>query len=182
MKTHFSKISPPIPVHQQPHLSLISQNIRLAYLHALYLDDQAFTDVAAPYYIYPSSSNSLVRAAMAPSLRTAALEQLIGSQASSSPSPKLDLERLCKDADDAFEALSTLLGDHEWFTSGSGDHTSQPGILDASVYAYTHVILTLFSSLSEDSPGEKLRASIIKRSNLLDHHGRIAKRYYHAPR
>lgn len=169
-------------IRQQPYLSLVSQNIRVAYLYALYLDDQAFSSVAAPYYIYPSSSNSLVRAAIVPSLRAAALEQLMASQASSSPNQKLDLERLFKDADDAFDALSTLLGAQDWFTCTLRNESGRPGLLDASVFAYTHVILTLFSSLGKCSPGERLRASITTRSNLLDHHGRIAKKYYHAPR
>jgi metaxin len=119
---------------------------------------------------------------MAPSLRAAALEQLMASKASSSPNPKLDLERLFKDADDAFDALSTLLGDDDWFTSGSDNRSDQPGMLDASVFAYTHVILTLFSFLDEGSPGERLRTAITTRSNLLDHHGRVAKKYYHSPR
>ena len=150
-----------------------------------------------PYYINPNSANPLVRAAMAPPLRGAALEQLLESQPLTADMPLLDLERLYRDADDAFEALDTLLGDHKWFasvgdnpkqesdqdeTSTSKDQREVPGMLDASVFAYTHVILTLFAFSSDASPAGRLRTSITGRSSLLDHHTRIARQYYHSPR
>jgi len=175
----------------------MAQPIRLAYLHALYLDDENFKNVAAPYYIHPNSSNPIVRAAMAPSLRGAALEQLLASQPLTTDMPVLDLERVYQDADDAFEALDTLLGAHKWFASiqdepqqeahqddcsTSKDQQETPGMLDASVFAYTHVILTLFAFSSDASPAGRLRTSITGRSSLLDHHTRLARQYYHSPR
>lgn len=171
-------------MQHQLYASLLSQSIRLAYLHALYLDDEAFRTVTAPLYIEPNSSHPLVRASMAPSLRAAALDQLLASTPSSSPAPKLDLEGLYKDAEDAFEALNTMLEGHEWFSQvqGSTEQEQKPAMLDASVFSYTHVILTLFASLTVESPGERLRASVTRCGNLLEHHDRIARDYYHAPR
>lgn len=194
LKNQLHKDTSAMPIQQQPYASLLSQPIRLAYLHALYLDDEAFRDIATRYYIHPSSSHSLVRTAMAPSLRAAALDQILSARPSNAPEPFVDLERLYADADEAFDALSTLLEGRDWFASTSvlsedakvshadAAKSEQPGIFDASVFAYTHVILTLFAGLSDGSPGARLRQSITRRSNLLDHHTRIAKRYYHSPR
>lgn len=96
----------------------------------------------------------------------------------------MDLEVLYKDAEEAFESLDDLLEGHQWYsqTNGSAIEEQKPGMLDASVFAYTHVILTLFASLSTNAPGARLRSSLTKCGNLLDHHNRIAREYYHAPR
>ena len=197
MKKELQKDQPAIQLRQQPYLSLLAQPIRLAYLHALYLDDETFKNVAVPYYIHPNSANPLVRAAMAPSLRGAALEQLLASQPLTADMPILDLEQLYKDADDAFEALDTLLGDHKWFASVKDNQQQEsnqddayisknqqevPGMLDASVFAYTHVILTLFAFSNDANPAGRLRTSITGRGSLLDHHTRVARQYHHSPR
>lgn len=184
LKGQHAKEIQDLSIQHQLYASLLSQPIRLAYLHALYLDDEAFKTVTGPLYIDPNSSHILVRASLGPSLRAAALDQLLASRPSFNATSSIDLEGLYKDAEDAFEALSDFLGEKEWYSQIEHltKEEQKPGILDASVFAYTHVVLTLFASLSVGSPGERLRTAITRCSNLLDHHDRIARQYYHAPR
>jgi len=184
LKEKHAKETQDLSIQYQLHASLLSQPIRLAYLHALYLDEEAFKTVTAPLYIDPNSSHILVRASLGPSLRAAALDQLLASRSTFNSTSSIDLEGLYKDAEDAFEALSNLLGEKDWYsqTENSTKEEQQPGLLDASVFAYTHVVLRLFASLSVGSPGERLRTSITRCSNILEHHDRIARQYFHAPR
>lgn len=74
-----------------------------------------------------------------------------------------------RDASEALEALSTLLGnDEEWFFG-----QERPGLFDASVFAYTHLI-------SDDGLGwqENELAEILGRyENLRRHRDRILRMY-----
>ena len=69
-------------------------------------------------------------------------------------------------AEAAFEALETLLGEGEWFFGARG-----PGMLDAAVFAYTHLILDLHVGLE----------GVLERfDGLVRHRGRILMRYFHS--
>lgn len=123
---------------------------------------------------------------------------------SSAAVPTIDVERLIKDAEEAFSALSVFLGDSEWFESVSseaedcrpadeagphneragqnerrqlGDET-RPGMLDAAVFAYTHVMLTIFSRQEEGSPVGRLVSALLDRHNLCRHRNVILKKYF----
>jgi len=124
--------------------------------------------------------------------------------ASSAVVPTIDVERLIKDAEEAFSALSVFLGDREWFESVpselEGDrpaveaesHTenaeqyfstlvgdeTRPGMLDAVVFAYTHVMLTIFSRQEEGSPAQRLVSALLDRQNLCRHRNVILKKYF----
>ena len=46
------------------------------------------------------------------------------------------MDDIYSEAEKAFEALSFLLGDDEWFFG-----SVKPGLFDAAVFAYTHLLL-----------------------------------------
>ena len=81
------------------------------------------------------------------------------------------MDDLYSEADKAFEALSILLGEDLWFFGSGG-----PGLFDASVFAYTQLLL-------EDRLGlgwkeKKLGRALRRRDNLVRHRERILARYY----
>ncbi len=51
-------------------------------------------------------------------------------------SPMIDVEALYREGEKAFLALSELLGEDNYFFG-----EAQPGLFDASVFAYTHILL-----------------------------------------
>ena len=99
-------------------------------------------------------------------LREAAASEL--SKAGAGGTSKADL---LQDAADAFSALSTLLGDSDWFFNAS-----KPGLFDAAVFAYTHLILD--ESLEWGENGNGLRELLEKHDNLVHHRKRILELYF----
>lgn len=81
----------------------------------------------------------------------------------------MDVEALYRDCDKAFEALSELLGDDEFFF---GEET--PGLFDASVFAYTHVLL----NKDLDWKHTRSREGLEQYGNLLEHQNRIAEGWF----
>ena len=106
--------------------------IRHAYLHALYLDQTAFSTLATPLYITPSSRNMFVRYALGGPLRAAALEQLVlgaPGMGGGGIGVRVDVEALYMGAEEAVEALSVILGEREWFSeTEDGDDAEQQEI------------------------------------------------------
>lgn len=98
--------------------------------------------------------------------------------------PKIDEEALCSEADEALEALSTLLGEDQWFgrrkdnnkgglDDGAGVESEQiPGMLDASVFSCTHTALKYLDD------GAATSHSIRKHDNLVQHHDRIVELFF----
>lgn len=83
----------------------------------------------------------------------------------------IDVDDLYREADKAFEALSLLLGEDDWFF-GNG----MPAMFDASVFAYTQLLL-------DDEMGwkeKKLCRALRRRENLVRHRERLLVRYYGA--
>ena len=70
------------------------------------------------------------------------------------------------EADKAFEALSILLGDNEYFFA-----RPDPGLLDASVFSYTHLILDDGMGWKRNKLGQLLK----KYDNLVRHRERLVK-------
>lgn len=117
-------------------------------------------------YVAPCSSNFLVQYAITTQLRSAAETELVKSAGTNIISAK----DLMRDAEDAFEALSDLLGnDNEWFFG-----KQKPGLFDASVFAYTQLLLDEKLGWEENQLGEVLG----KCSNLVRHRDRIVELYY----
>lgn len=72
-------------------------------------------------------------------------------------------------AEDAFASLSTLLGGDQWFFAQQA-----PGLFDAAVFAYTHLLLDDEMGWQENRLGEGLQ----KFENLVQHRNRIAELYH----
>ncbi len=79
------------------------------------------------------------------------------------------MEALYRDCDKAFEALSDLLGDDEYFF---GEET--PGLFDASVFAYTHIFL----DGNLDWKHTRLRDGLEQHGNLVEHQKRILEDWF----
>jgi len=132
-------------------------------LYTLYLEPLNFSSVAYRCYILPTSSNPLVRASISHSLRAAAEEELLKHTSI------IDTDDLYSEADKAFEALSILLGENTWFFGNE-----KPALFDASVFAYTQLLL-------DDGMGwkeKKLCTALRRRENLVQHRERLLVRYF----
>jgi metaxin len=84
-------------------------------------------------------------------------------------SPVIDINDLYSEADKAFEALSIFLGHDEWFFG-----CDSPTLLDASVFAYTHLLLDERMRWK----GQRLVRMVRKRVNLVEHRDRLLVRYF----
>ncbi|KAJ0426647.1 hypothetical protein BJY00DRAFT_93748 [Aspergillus carlsbadensis] len=110
--------------------SLLDNRIRNAWLYHLYLNRENFEAIARRLYVDPSTADPIVRTVLASQLQHAARDELLKI------SPYIDVSALEAEAAEAFEALSTILGDNVHFFN-----RPNPGLFDASVFAYTHLIL-----------------------------------------
>jgi metaxin len=147
----------------EAYSSLLDHRVRSAWLFTLYLDDSNFHAVAKKLYIYPASSNILVQITLAYQLRQAAREELLKYSA------YLDEDDLYAEAAKAFQALSTVLGEDENFFG-----SAQPGLFDASVFAYTHQLLD--KNLGWQN--KKMTDALKKNPNLVRHSKRILDKYF----
>ncbi|KAF5507061.1 Metaxin-1 [Colletotrichum aenigma] len=132
-----SKQPPPPPASRlQAYEALLDTRIRTAWLHALYLSP-ANAPLLSRLYIDPASANSIVRLTLRHQT-TSAAEALV---LRTTRTAVVDPSRIYADARDAFKALATLLDE-----SGSGGTgwffgAEEPTLFDASVFAYTHLLL-----------------------------------------
>lgn len=133
-------------------------------LYSVYLSSNS-TSIAEPLYILPASSNPLVRLTIARDLRLAAQSELLKF------STIINAETLHSQAEEAFAALEKLLGDDKWFFGASS-----PGLFDASVFAYTHLLLD--AKLGNGWADTRLRDVLVSRKRLVAHRNRIASRYF----
>lgn len=80
----------------------------------------------------------------------------------------IDADSLYAEAERALEALSTVLARNEWFFGRAA-----PGLFDASVFAYTHLLLDSNMGWKED----RLVKAVQKWENLVQHRERILDEY-----
>lgn len=157
------------PVHsgQDAYIALIDHNIRSAWLYYLYLDQQNFRAVAWPMYVASSSSTVAVQFSLAHQLQSAAKEELLKTN------PIIDPAHLYQKANDAFRALSILLGNDKFFFG-----QTTPGLFDASLFAYTQIIL------DDDIawPSTTLRVELQKHMNLVHHRDRLIRGFFRLSR
>jgi len=153
----------PSTMRYEAYSSLLDHRIRSAWLFYLYLDDRNFDSVARKLYINPTSSSSVVRATLAYQLKAAAREELLKE------SPCIDEEVLYAEAAKAFGALSTLLGNDQNFFG-----LSEPSLFDASVFAYTHLLLDRGMGWCDETLSDLLR----ERENLVRHRQRISDAHF----
>jgi metaxin len=152
-----------VGMRHEAYTSLLDHRIRSAWLFHLYLDAANYKQVALPLYIATASSNLWVQFVLGRQLQQAAREELIKYTA------VIDGQELLDGANRAFEALSSLLGDNEFFF-GHG----RPGLFDASVFAYTHLILSDSMKWENTSMTNDLE----KYKNLVQHQDRLSRTYF----
>ena len=136
-------------------------------LYALYIEPRN-RGLAQRLYIAPCSSSPLVRATISRQLRSAAQTELVKS--TSSTSSIIDVGELYREAQRAWDALETLLGERDtWFFGAE-----QPSLFDASVFAYSHLLLG--GVLGWDD--QRLVMTLRGKTNLERHHQRILDDFY----
>ncbi|KAI1336724.1 hypothetical protein F5Y15DRAFT_193004 [Xylariaceae sp. FL0016] len=112
--------------------TLLDHGIRNAWLYALYLS-HSNTKLLTQLYVAPTSTSQVVRSTVLYQLRRAAESEILRSISR----PRIDPAALYKGAAEAFEALNTVLADGPWFFD-----SAQPGLFDATVFSYTHLLLS----------------------------------------
>jgi metaxin len=145
------------------YTSLLEHAVRRAWLYLLYLDPDNFSHVAKRLYVTSSSSNTFVAMALSYQLRDAATQELVKT------TPVVRAEDILDEAIDAFSALSTLLGEDSWFFE-----SKTPSLFDASVFAYTHLLLDESMGWKHNPLAERLATF----QNLVGHRDRILGEYY----
>lgn len=145
------------------YVSPIGQFIDNGQLYTLYLETVNFSHVAYPLYVASASSNTFVRASISHQLHKAAEAAL------AKHSSIIDTDDLYSEADKAFEALSLLLGEDEWFFGNE-----KPALFDASVFAYTQLLLDDRLGWKE----QKLCRALRSRENLVQHRDRLLVKYF----
>lgn len=148
----------------EAYLSLLDHRIRRAWLYSIYLSNN-FTSIAEPLYILPTSNNPFVRLTIARELRLAAEKELLKFSAI------VSAETLYSQAEEAFTALDSLLGDDTWFFGAE-----RPGLFDASVFAYTHLLLD--DKLGKGWLDTRLRDTLMSRQRLIAHRTKILESYF----
>lgn len=83
--------------------------------------------------------------------------------------PSIAEDELIQDGQEALSALSTLLGSEEWFFG-----SQKPGMFDASVFAYTHLLLDDEMGWKVNQLGDALRML----DNLVSHRDRLLRLYF----
>lgn len=126
----------------------------------LYLDSENFDAVARRLYVVPATTNYLVRTALGFELQSAARDELLKT------SRFIDAADLEADAGNAFEALSSLLGEDDHFFG-----RPNPGLFDASVFAYTHLILDEGMGWKQNRLAQLVR----EHTNLVQHRERLLR-------
>lgn len=132
-------------------------------LYTLYLCPSNFDSIARPLYVDPSTSNSLARLSVSYQLRDAAQAELLKQAAT------IDAEILYQGSCQAFEALSELLGEGRFFFD-----EQKPGLFDASVFAFTNVLLDSTKAWKETRMIEDLQ----RFENLVKHREYLLQQYF----
>ncbi|CAD0113741.1 unnamed protein product [Aureobasidium uvarum] len=149
---------------QDVYTSLLEHAVRRAWLYLLYLDPDNFDHVAKRLYVTPSSTNTFVALAISYQLRDAATQELLKT------TPVVKAQDILDEAVDALSALSTLLGGDTWFFG-----QATPTLFDASVFAYTHLLLDEDMGWRNNPLAERLLATF---QNLVNHRNHILSEYY----
>lgn len=159
-----STAAEPDDLRYEAYISLLEDPIRKAWLFQLYLEPGNVL-LLSQLYVDTCSSHPIVNATLAYQLRIAAEGELKKASASL----VLIEPDIMHDAAEAFEALSSLLGEDEWFFG-----CSSAGLFDASVLAYTHLILCGDLKWRHN----KLATALREHSNLVHHQKRAVQQYF----
>jgi len=154
-----------VDIRLEAYMSLIDQNIRNAWLYFLYLQPQNFEAVARTLYVDTASSNTLVQATLAHQLQAAAREQLLRTRSF------VDEEEIYELAEAAFKSLATVLAGQKFFSK-----SDSPGLFDVSLFAYTHLLLSLAKQEGKDHTvwrNEALLEILLRHESLVEHRNRV---------
>ncbi|KKY17820.1 putative mitochondrial outer membrane protein [Diplodia seriata] len=151
----------------EAYMSLLDHDIRRAWLYTLYLT-RNFDAVAQPLYIDSTSSNAVVRASVSRELRAAAQAELLKHGA------VVDAETIYSAAEDALRALESALGADRWFFGAR-----RPGVFDAAVFAYTHLLLTQDLGGAGGWAKSRLGDAVRARQRLVRHQERVSEAFFH---
>jgi len=155
----------PEDVRYEAYASLLDNRIRRAWLYQLYLNPANAT-LLHDLYIAPCSSNPFVQLAIAHQLRDAATTELTRSLASDI----IVEDELMREAEEAFSALSQLLGENDWFFE-----LDRPSLFDANVFSYAHLLVNQGGL----QWGENRLGGLLKQhENLLRHQERVMSMYF----
>ncbi|KAK1820755.1 phosphatidylserine decarboxylase [Friedmanniomyces endolithicus] len=155
------------PRHEA-YTSLLDHRIRRAWLYQLYLHPPN-APLLHTLYITPCSSNPLVQLATLHTLRHAAELELLKSNTPSTPSHTIPEREIFSDAEEAWVALSALLGGDEWFFGAE-----RAGWFDAGVFGYSELLLGEGVGWGENGMGE-----VVGRfGNLVRHRERVGGMYF----
>jgi metaxin len=161
----YAKKVAPEALKDQPHArldayqALLTQSVRPAWLYTLYLlpaNDPLLTELYLP-------SSAVLQLPVRHSLHEAATTEILKTTRRATISP----DQLYSDATTAFRALSTLLGDHDWFFG-----SSHPSAFDADAFAYTHLIL----DANMDWRDDRLAECLAPFENLVRHRKKLYQR------
>ncbi|KAI1418584.1 hypothetical protein F5Y13DRAFT_149488 [Hypoxylon sp. FL1857] len=142
--------------------SLLDYRIRNAWLYSLYLSPSNST-LLSHLYVTPFSRSQVVRTTILHQLRNAAEAEILRSLGA----PTVDSRVLYEGAREALEALSTVLGSESWFFE-----VEEPSLFDATVFAYTHLLLDERLAWVDQSLTEMVKEF----PNLVEHRDRILQR------
>lgn len=162
--------------HAPTHAALIDHRLRKAWMCQLYLDPVNFDAVARPLYIDNTSTNIIVQTVSAHQLHRAALLE-VGKTTARDQS----VVTIMDEAKEALSALSTLLGNDQWFFASHATAEKEArgaGLFDAAVFAYTHLLLDGKTMRWRNNElGDALRSH----ANLVEHRDRILHKYFAPP-
>jgi metaxin len=127
------------------------------------LDNDNFNAVALPMYVATASTSWPVQLSLAHQLRNAAREELLKTNTI------IDPQELYNQTEEAFQALSTLLGENRFFFG-----QTTPGLFDASLFAYTQIILD--DGIEWKTPS--LKTALQQHENLVQHRARLARGFF----
>lgn len=142
--------------------SLLDYRIRNAWLYSLYLS-RSNSALLSHLYVTPFSNSQVVRTTTLSQLRHAAEAEILRSMGT----PTVESRALYEGAREALEALSTVLGTSDWFFD-----TSEPSLFDATVFAYTHLLLDERMAWEDQTLTEMAKEF----PNLVEHRDRILQR------
>ncbi|KAI1865836.1 uncharacterized protein JN550_008094 [Neoarthrinium moseri] len=142
--------------------SLLDHRIRNAWLYALYLSPPN-SQLLSQLYVAPVSSSKPVQTTVLYQLRRAAEAEILQSVGAR----VVDSAALYNGAEQAFDALATALGSEAWFFG-----SSEPGLFDATVFAYTHLVLDETLAWIDT----RMKAALQKFPTLVDHRARVLAR------
>ncbi|KAK0719535.1 hypothetical protein B0H67DRAFT_642881 [Lasiosphaeris hirsuta] len=136
IRTHGRPLPPaPVTPRLDAYQALIDLPIRNAWLYVVYLHSGGRAD---GWYIEPASRDPLIRYALRNGLREAAAAEILkGTGMLGIDLEDLDMQVLEKRGQEALESLAELLRESEtgWFFGAE-----EPGVFDASVFAYTYLL------------------------------------------